>query len=1210
MHARSLRFLVATSALALSLAAAKAQTPVPRAAPAAGSIVAAKGGEELRFVREGDWRSASLKQDLLGGDTLRTNAIGNLAILFSDQTQIRVGRNSVLTVNEVSSGSSNTQLNLQAGNVWARASRGGSGVDVKTPAAVAAIRGTDWSLSVDASGRTSLIVLEGVVELSNAQGSVTVRQGEGAVAAIGQAPTKFVLVSPNDREQMLFYLSVRDVFTHLPATTIDRSALIGTRARIEATPPDARSTEDWLVLSEVLLMLDGRAVASRALNEARSRPLSASQRARADLVAGLVAGAERRWKDAIVLFDRAKGGLDPRRRAWAEYGRYAAASLADPKRVQPEPRIGTNDPRTLEIRAFLTGFRKDLNAAAIEVREAEKRFPNDVGLALFSAELALLLNRREDMRAAYERAKAIDPNDPAVLHMGATIKADFDRNLDAAIVDLHKAASVVSGVSLWNDIGLIQQDRNAPVEAEAAFRRAIEIEPENPISYANLAILLLDQSRVEEAGALIDKALSLDPTTAYTQRGRYLLQKGLMREAIESMLAGSAVNPAHSNTLLTLADAYFQNGDYELAQQTLDNADRLDPHAAITAIVRTIFAIDQYQADEAILSAREALRRARARGGDYAGIAVNRQSGSYPVEAYNFIGLNDWARFYADRTFDPFQATSFLDQAIVNRPSVFTTKPALSNVGAAAIAPSFFTLQVQGLLLDPLAVSGRIGRHDPLRRPFLDAEIGGGLVSRGGELGWQADATVQGFSNWPVPTSFSLGASRTLAAGPLVTDQETASSAALSVGVAPSGADRFVLIGTASQAEPGLAAITDLSFGSDSEKDVNLQGVAGWSHTFGYQNVLNAAVFGASSDSKQLQQRSQFDWWYEETNRLRRKTRIEGAVAALNHTLGLSGLGLGDLTLRYGAEVQGGNFSRKAVLDYFFVNNLGYTESNREFENTKASFQGGRVYADLFWRPTDWFEAQAGLHQTFQEFGDQPSEDHLGPRIGVGVSPFEGQWLRAAYTEQTDNLLSYTLSPVTTVGLLPNVLPVGTFGQTDTLALRWDAEWSPRFFTSVEYQRQNVGGLTVSTIDTLDSFDVGKGRIDWFAATANLWLGYGIGIFGTVGGTDSEILSGEGFGSAIPYVPEQFARAGVTFVHPSRIRFTLTQNFIGERAGDLADGRLDSFWTTDAALTWETPDRRLFTGLTVLNLFDEEYDLAFGIPGPRRTVAVSMKARF
>src|SRR3954462_5357652 len=178
MSLRSLRLMLATSALAqctfaLGIGGAVAQSPLPRPATAAGSVVAAKGGEELRFVQAGSWRPVELKQDLIDGDTLRTNAIGNLAILFVDQTKIRVGRNSTLTVRDVAANTGGTtQLDLQAGNVWARAARGGSGVDIKTPAAVAAIRGTDWSLSVE-GGRTSLVVLEGVVELRNPQGAVT-----------------------------------------------------------------------------------------------------------------------------------------------------------------------------------------------------------------------------------------------------------------------------------------------------------------------------------------------------------------------------------------------------------------------------------------------------------------------------------------------------------------------------------------------------------------------------------------------------------------------------------------------------------------------------------------------------------------------------------------------------------------------------------------------------------------------------------------------------------------------------------------------------------------------------------------------------------------------------------------------------------------------------------------------------------------------------
>ena len=78
--------------LALSAQAGLAQEPFPRSSPRAGAIVAAKGGEELQFPREPNWRPALVKQDVVGGDTLRTGEIGTLGISFADQTTIRVGR--------------------------------------------------------------------------------------------------------------------------------------------------------------------------------------------------------------------------------------------------------------------------------------------------------------------------------------------------------------------------------------------------------------------------------------------------------------------------------------------------------------------------------------------------------------------------------------------------------------------------------------------------------------------------------------------------------------------------------------------------------------------------------------------------------------------------------------------------------------------------------------------------------------------------------------------------------------------------------------------------------------------------------------------------------------------------------------------------------------------------------------------------------------
>src|SRR4030095_9935979 len=137
----------------------------------------------------------------------------------------------------------------EAGAIWVRGERGGDGLTVETPAAAAAIRGTDWSLTVEGD-KTSLIVLAGVVQLSNEFGSVSVKRGEGAVARIGQAPTKVVIVDPDDREQMLFYLTLRNAFNWMPVSPLSSPDMRSERAQITDIAVNARSAEDWLTLAE------------------------------------------------------------------------------------------------------------------------------------------------------------------------------------------------------------------------------------------------------------------------------------------------------------------------------------------------------------------------------------------------------------------------------------------------------------------------------------------------------------------------------------------------------------------------------------------------------------------------------------------------------------------------------------------------------------------------------------------------------------------------------------------------------------------------------------------------------------------------------------------------------------------------------------------------------------------------------------------------
>src|SRR5262249_41874180 len=73
--------------------------------------------------------------------------------------------------------------------------------ELRTPAALAAIRGTDWDVEVGAQGETTLTVLSGRIALSNAFGSVELGPSEQGYVEPGKAPIKRLLVRPRDRVQ-------------------------------------------------------------------------------------------------------------------------------------------------------------------------------------------------------------------------------------------------------------------------------------------------------------------------------------------------------------------------------------------------------------------------------------------------------------------------------------------------------------------------------------------------------------------------------------------------------------------------------------------------------------------------------------------------------------------------------------------------------------------------------------------------------------------------------------------------------------------------------------------------------------------------------------------------------------------------------------------------------------------------------------------------
>ena len=99
--------------------------------------------------------------------------------------------------------------------------------------------------------------------------------------------------------------------------------------------------------------------------------------------------------------------------------------------------------------------------------------------------------------------------------------------LAEALQLLSEALAKQESSSLWNDWGVVQI-----ALAERAFRRALQLEPANGGTAANLAVLLYSEGRTAEAVPLLQQALTR--------------AEGVPRAHIAALLAQceSAVSPA------------------------------------------------------------------------------------------------------------------------------------------------------------------------------------------------------------------------------------------------------------------------------------------------------------------------------------------------------------------------------------------------------------------------------------------------------------------------------------------------------------------------------------------------------------------------------------------------------------------------------------------------------------------------------------------
>jgi len=480
-----------------------AQASLAMAAPEpGGEIVSLQGKGEYREATEPGWRNASTRQRLAQGNFVRTGDSSRMAVLLTDQTQIRLAANSMIQIKQVGDNRDRgTVLNQSAGRSWSQSKNVPNRLTVETPSALAAIRGTDWELVVDADGTSTLTVLSGEVQLSNDQGSVSIGAGEQARAQKGVAPVKRLLANPRDRVQWVSSFSVDP--RRYPELGKTGDAAPGSQsASLQAIGDLLRAGE----LAAARVAVD-RLAAQGAETGTAKLLLADFQVLDGDLaaaIANLKDGARQYPKDE--RFDVWRARLHLVRDEIAE----ARSALAAARAINPR------SAETMIAEGELERFEGNARAATDAYRAALAAAPADVPVTSARAwqGLGVVQTEREEVagaRASLGRALALDPLGPGLRGELGTLEVFADNLAGARAAFAQAIEARPDDYVALTGLGLVELKSGNTDDAVTQLLAATLIEPRYARAQIYLAVAYYQLGRARDALFALNRARELDP---------------------------------------------------------------------------------------------------------------------------------------------------------------------------------------------------------------------------------------------------------------------------------------------------------------------------------------------------------------------------------------------------------------------------------------------------------------------------------------------------------------------------------------------------------------------------------------------------------------------------------------------------------------------------------------------------------------------------
>ena len=1101
---------------------------------AQGKIVALNGRVEHTPAPAEQWNNARMFQPLLVAERVRTMTASRASILFIDETQVKLNADAVLTVREVRrAGGAGTSLELSKGEGWFRTKNPASGLTIQTPAAAAAVRGTEINLRVGPDNLTTLTVVEGSTEFSNAQGSIIVNAGEEGTALPGQAPTKRVILNPENAVQWALYYPAQVAWRDLPAAASAGPAAAGFERLRAGDPTGALQifqapADTWSRIGASIAYLDAGDI-TQARTVLGQPPSGTSEQAE--------------WRAQLASVHLATGDIASARRE------IDAALAQDPNALRPLVLLSS-----VELR------QNQPDRAQAAADRALAAHPESVGALVAASEAA---QSRFDLAAArrhLDRAIALDGRDVHALVNRARIRFGTD-DIVGAREDAERAAAVAPNDAQVRSLrGFINLSEGNVAAARTDFEAAAQADTEFGEPHLGLGLAHFRAGRVDDGLLEMLTATLLEPQVALYQS--------------------------------YLGKAYYQAERFTEGLSALASAKRLDPRDPTPWLYSSLYLRDQNRQVDALNELRHAIALNDHRAVYRGRLLLDRDLATKNVslaEIYRQLGFEAWGAYEALNSLelDVTNASAHLFLA-----ESYNSLPDRNEAAGSELIQYFLYAPVNrnsfnsfaeytALLEQPRrqftvtaetgsrerangTVNHRFGNERYAHVAFFDA-----AQQTGPRLGSDDDRTqafYQGklslrrltdmfFSFSAVKDETGASDVSTLNFGletatPVILRQFTSSPDS---SITNRFTNRELTLGIKHQWHPG-AVFTASARHEEFETTVERpQGTT--SDCFGF----DLTPFGArSSNARRLNPFESMNLQVQQTARLGRHQFLAGhqrlKVNKARHCTEL-------VTFADGSAEQ-------AVTDATSDDRAHITYARDEIQLTR------------------WLHASLGIAYQDVEFQDPGDAevldvDQWSPRVGISARVAPSTFIRAAaYRDLHTNITGANIAPPTVAGfaIARNSFPTAKRNEYDV-----SVEHSGgRAFVAVHgFRREStVPSLLVdgqSFIPDADASGIGTSvYVNWIASRR-------VTVFG-----DNQLIR---FAARAFDRVDNLARVGVNLIHPRGVFLRVTGSHISQRFSDSLVTNLprSNFVLADVEANYEFAGKRGLASLAVTNVFDRDF---------------------